>query len=1061
MPPSTSTAQSSRDAGTISTSAVEIYYTNEDVAILHSMVARAQALLPTLPERERLPTSALFGAYDEILPNIGVDADHDSRYARLLFKIGGLRGPGTLMDKFMEVMARMGIEIEFDLPQTGSSDPPDSQSEEETQVAVSEYEKADTERPRSRGRRNSESSMWVPPTPHPTADKHGRRRSFSSHGGVNNDVQERLVPLSETQSRLRLSTKQRPSKLERNVEDARKDIRTWLRAGLAQASRGRMRSTSTQSGMRIRRRSLSVTPRDHGTATSRSVVASDDYHAATEDTVPTSDAGQGSASDSEADLYERGVHAQTHSRLEVKASLIYTHRLAIKLKTQIMVWRDKAMQLREHNYRLNLIAVHRDGYILIRAAFEGWHQHIKVKKYIAETESFFGHLERRAGRARDLFLLHKAFTHWAQCAIDEAQRTSVARRHIVRVRVFNAWREITAVNELKVRRHVLKRFFGIWKRQNYNVQADNRAAMQKYENNLVGRIYWDWFFKFCDINAKIWHNNRTKQRVFLQWFYAAQGHKSQKEHSLQTRRQHLLRDAWHCWQVKTEQNARRHGDAEIFYQTQLCRSALRKWRHEERVIPARVIVQTDVSIRLLRDKFSIWLLRARQEKQAANADRLKIMREALVTWRLKLRSQAVSSRIDDRIALQVLYKWVLVERLSLLQRVRDRRLMQNCIASLVQGWGQAREMRWDREDLANLFLTQRAQKMALNCWRSRRDEQQELDATAMQFRAPRLLHVHISTWNQHAQQVQLLGQWATDARYYFLVSRALRIWKSGTEKTKRDKRKLAYAQLRRLTKVNLARRTFQLWHKQAKQVLILEAHGAEVSTNRTVIRGMEVFDRWRGRAEEIAEMENICRESILRKFLLMWREHLVSYQAMQSEAVLSFQERTQDRSLKRWSLRTLKERAQSNYALDVREKNAKKNFRRMFVYWQTKTTERRPRMPPQFGDTARAEAWSEFGDDVDVDVLARDLEETNSSTFIPGYLSTPSKRTERVLAAAARFSSTTPRAPLSTPFERQLRAQYSGGTLPSMRRPPGRSTIGIGGGFSDIPRDKDGGYRRT
>jgi hypothetical protein len=80
---------------------------------LHDIVSLAQELLPTLPERERLPTNALFRAYYDILPRLGLDTDHDNRFARILFKIGGLGG-GPLRERFLEVIGKLGIEIAFD-----------------------------------------------------------------------------------------------------------------------------------------------------------------------------------------------------------------------------------------------------------------------------------------------------------------------------------------------------------------------------------------------------------------------------------------------------------------------------------------------------------------------------------------------------------------------------------------------------------------------------------------------------------------------------------------------------------------------------------------------------------------------------------------------------------------------------------------------------------------------------------------------------------------------------------------------------------------------------------
>jgi protein SFI1 len=77
-------------------------------------VQLAQELYFTLPDRERLPTNALFKAYYDILPRLGLDANHDNRFARVLFKIGGLRGHGTLRERFVDVMGDMGIQVAFD-----------------------------------------------------------------------------------------------------------------------------------------------------------------------------------------------------------------------------------------------------------------------------------------------------------------------------------------------------------------------------------------------------------------------------------------------------------------------------------------------------------------------------------------------------------------------------------------------------------------------------------------------------------------------------------------------------------------------------------------------------------------------------------------------------------------------------------------------------------------------------------------------------------------------------------------------------------------------------------
>ncbi|EAQ86999.1 hypothetical protein CHGG_08252 [Chaetomium globosum CBS 148.51] len=102
-------------------------YSDEDIELVHEIVTLAETLYPTLPERERLPTNALFLAAEEILPRHGIDPENTpSHIARLIFKIGGQRSGNTLSDKFRSVLGGLGIQLEF-VPSSPSARP-DSRS---------------------------------------------------------------------------------------------------------------------------------------------------------------------------------------------------------------------------------------------------------------------------------------------------------------------------------------------------------------------------------------------------------------------------------------------------------------------------------------------------------------------------------------------------------------------------------------------------------------------------------------------------------------------------------------------------------------------------------------------------------------------------------------------------------------------------------------------------------------------------------------------------------------------------------------------------------------------
>ncbi|WKT49009.1 Sfi1 spindle body [Fusarium oxysporum f. sp. vasinfectum] len=118
MSPAAQRAASPSDDGRSSNasrapSSQDPYYSNEDIAALHAVVVAAQELLDSAPEPKPLPAAALFKAYDVVLPTYGIDPDSDHHLSTFVFRVGGERGDGNLLDKFQAILSRMGIVLEF------------------------------------------------------------------------------------------------------------------------------------------------------------------------------------------------------------------------------------------------------------------------------------------------------------------------------------------------------------------------------------------------------------------------------------------------------------------------------------------------------------------------------------------------------------------------------------------------------------------------------------------------------------------------------------------------------------------------------------------------------------------------------------------------------------------------------------------------------------------------------------------------------------------------------------------------------------------------------------
>ncbi|KAI0862461.1 hypothetical protein F4860DRAFT_472040 [Xylaria cubensis] len=97
-------------------------YSDEDIKIVYDIVVRAETILAEeLTPSSRLPTHALFLAYDEILAEYGLDPS-ERHISKLVFMVGGVKGQKSLMDKFKAVMARMNITLAIEEPQTFGSE---------------------------------------------------------------------------------------------------------------------------------------------------------------------------------------------------------------------------------------------------------------------------------------------------------------------------------------------------------------------------------------------------------------------------------------------------------------------------------------------------------------------------------------------------------------------------------------------------------------------------------------------------------------------------------------------------------------------------------------------------------------------------------------------------------------------------------------------------------------------------------------------------------------------------------------------------------------------------
>lgn len=708
-------------------------------------------------------------------------------------------------------------------------------------------------------------------------------------------------------------------------------------------------------------------------------------------------------------------------------------------------WFVAAVQASHDHKLLSQKAFAHDAGRLMRESLEHWQQRLRWKKHAAETERFFNRLELRAGKARDLYLLSRAFTHWAECAYEVAIHTSTARRHILRLKYFNAWIETTAVNALKARRLRLQKFFGVWQQRCVRVVTGETRAIILYKGNLYKLGYWRWFWTFCGRRAPEWRASKLKNKSFLTWVSALRQNLQRNYQVAAVFNEKIARRILAQWLTKTRIILSQTREAAQFYHQKTDARLLGGWRLKTHHAPLARQISNMVDWRVAGTTFAIFVSWYRVERQAEEINRLRLMRNTWTQWNDRLRWQTLARQIDDRVVVKALYKWVLAERYNLLCRLYNERLMLRHLSKLMNV---SYKIQAERNNSLGAFGNERDRRCLhsnIAHWLQRLAAHRQDKEVALQFHAPRIVQENLHRWTLKSTHLRKLNGWAGDAEFYFVATRILKCWRSAAIESKRRKRRDAYIQIRRKSKLQLATRYLTHWRRRTAQSLGMQERAQQISQDRLLRFGVNSFDKWRTHLTQLSnwsyQAENHYALALTSHHLHLWRHRLRAQLNSEEIARLFFEPHLSlllSSCLHRCRLRMIEYKALTSKAVSFQRTYDKRHIRRHLRQWQEKTaTTRNLQSTPDqttvsskarrlalqaeadAGDeglTTRAEEWTSL----DLGEWIPTLEAQSSTTPLPGYLSTPSKRAARA-RALVRVSTT----PAGTPFGRRLGAQVA------------------------------------
>ncbi|KAF2403978.1 Sfi1-domain-containing protein [Trichodelitschia bisporula] len=513
------------------------------------------------------------------------------------------------------------------------------------------------------------------------------------------------------------------------------------------------------------------------------------------------------------------------TQMTTEAENFRIHMDSIAQRHFLWHWRHRAVDQRRRRERLAAQADAYDRNVLLRSALEGWRSKLADKlqrRKEEETERFFEALERRAERAYNAFLLTKALTHWANLTNDEIERTGTARRHIMRTKYFNAWREITAVNELKVRRLALRKFLTIWRGRTAHVRRDEATALAVVETNAMRRCLKTWHFAFFALAAPAVREQNRKREALRKWVRAIHNHHAQVAQAVQVAAASAGRGLFGVMAAKLSHVRMLNTAAEQFRRRKLLGDALGVLRRRAVLEPRGVRFAERREQKSERAVLQVWKTKAVQERQAREFREGHLLRNAFTAWNDLLRVVFLEHRIDYRIVSEALYKMLLASRLSRALAQSDADLAYTTLKT----WHQRTAARQSALTTAlRTFRTLQAQRLqgaVLSRITNSLRAHTYRAADAVRFRRQSLLSRAFGALKAEAATVRIQNIKADNARFYLLTTAALRTWRAATTLSQKQRRRDAYAYLRRKVKMRIARDMLGRWHGATVHVQTLE-----------------------------------------------------------------------------------------------------------------------------------------------------------------------------------------------------------------------------------------------
>lgn len=710
------------------------------------------------------------------------------------------------------------------------------------------------------------------------------------------------------------------------------------------------------------------------------------------------------------------VFEVSQTQLEQNAEAFYATSEWRTVRRLFHIWHDQALALQSQHMQAWTFAVNHDRRKLLKESFDTlvglceerrlereralqaqrWEDEQQARERDREAD-----LERRLQaykQQRDEHYVWKAFSNWHESLQYQRRCRDIVKESILKNRYFHRWRKLTIENATKSRSILTQKYLDLWRAQTAQHMLDHKQAEAHYEETLTMRCFQRWFWDFCALRVERWRDQSLQRKAFDTWTVKVESHRTREDQATRFRHQRLLQSALRTMSQRKNELELASQTAESLARRKLTARCFDALEMRAKLTPREKILTLRISLNLKRKAFQVWNLHFTLSRQAVVVDRKRILQSTWTSWNDALRCKALGQRIDERIAVENLYRWALQARLKSFQRAQNEKLMRRTF----NGWA-SRLLEQDAVLLQasiEFETNQRWRLMRFGMTSLNRAMRQREDAerAAVEFANSRALPRALVVWKESSEHARMLAKWASDARFYVLATRTLKLWRERTSEHKHQRRRDAYAQVRSRVKLRIATQCFHRLRDRSVEVQAMRREADQRARARLHRIGIEAFDNMRVKAAQYGELtlqaRAIDQQKLLGSALTALVNELIDLATLDQQALLFRQETDLALlagALKRmqWGTFTAARRVESADALWAR--NRDQHIKQMLRHWASQASVRKiarlklqeagesPSLRPASRAAARSAERPSFPSS------------PPAAAATPGYMRTPSK----------------------------------------------------------------------